>query len=91
MRWMLDSKCRHMRPEQFFVENLTPGREAIEAEILCAGCPVAIECLLDASEPQSVSRVIREVIGVDLPEPEDEVLVSGVVRGGKVLRIREEE
>ena len=33
-----------MKPEQFWAENLTPGQETIQAQLLCAGCPVISEC-----------------------------------------------
>ena len=84
MRWMLNAKCRQMDPEKFNVENLTPGREQIEAKILCAGCTVVPECAADALEPVNVSQIIREVVGTDLPEPEDFVPTLGVVRAATV-------
>lgn len=33
-----------MKPEQFWTENLTPGQESLEAQLLCSGCPVLGEC-----------------------------------------------
>ena len=84
MRWMLNAKCRQMDPKKFHVENLTPGRETIEAKILCAGCTVVAECAQDALEAVNVSLIIREVVGVDLPEAEDFVPTLGVVRAAVV-------
>lgn len=77
-----------MDPELFDVENLTPGREEIEAQQLCAGCTVKPECAGDALRPASVSSVIGLLGHVD-PEPEDRVPVLGMVRAATVMWLPE--
>lgn len=84
LRWVINAKCRTMDPEDFYVENLTPGRERLEAQILCAGCTVIPECARNAMEPIDVSQAIRQVSQSDLVEAPDLVPVSGVVRAGVV-------
>ena len=83
---MLDSKCRHMKPEQFFVENLTPGREKLEAEALCSGCPVHAECAEDALQPMNVTRLLEAHYDFT-DDVEDLVAGSGVVRAGEIMQV----
>ena len=40
--WAADASCRHSDPDLFFPER---GHSTREAKLVCAGCPVRVECL----------------------------------------------
>jgi len=88
-----------MKPEHFWAENLTPGRQQVEAELLCSGCPVIGECGLDVLSRIDVGGFINglwvraQAQGVDVGDHNgvgvgsgvDVVPHSGVVRAGVVM------
>tara|TARA_R110000824_G_scaffold353364_1_gene540550 strand:- start:857 stop:1240 length:384 start_codon:yes stop_codon:yes gene_type:complete len=43
--WQQESACRKEDPSLFFTET---GQTSAPAKAICAGCPVAFECLLDS-------------------------------------------
>lgn len=82
---MLDASCRSSPPDLFDTDSLTPGHERIEAQMLCAGCPVVAECAEDALRPVNVSAFIHHLSGVDVDSDDDWVSQSGVVRAGEPM------
>lgn len=87
MHWALQAKCRNLPPEMFEVENLTPGREEVEAQRLCHGCAVIPECADDALKSVSVSHVLRMLSKDDPENAEDMVPQLGMVRAGLPMRM----
>jgi hypothetical protein len=95
----MQAKCRTKNPETYWVENLTPGKQHIEAELLCSGCPVIGECGLDVLSRIDVGGFVDglwvrakaqgvDVVdcgGVGVGSGVDVVPHSGVVRAGVVM------
>ena len=46
--WALRSACRDTDPDELFVQGAAQNR----AKVVCAGCPVRLECLADALDNQ---------------------------------------
>lgn len=42
--WAAQGRCRELDPDGFFVQ----GADQQKVKMLCAGCPVLLECLADA-------------------------------------------
>ncbi len=42
--WTREAKCRQSRPDDLFVK----GAEQHKAKLVCAGCPVRLQCLAEA-------------------------------------------
>lgn len=90
MSWWVSAKCRHHNPANWDTDNLTPGREKLEAQILCAGCPVTKECQAEAESVRiDVSFMVREHYrrdgrNVDVFDDDIVGINSGVVRAGRV-------
>lgn len=82
--WQRRGYCYGEDPRRWETENLTPGREAEEAEALCAGCPVKQECAQDAVQPIPMPAVYRRnrLGEVECVQDSYAVMVSGVVRAG---------
>lgn len=47
LEWMLQARCRELDPGSFFPSD---GAGVADAQRICAGCPVAAECLEYALE-----------------------------------------
>lgn len=73
---MLESKCRHLPSDKFDSDDPSP------AEVLCAGCPVKVECANHALKPINITAFIEQLTGVRLDEEDDVVPVSGVKMAG---------
>ena len=77
--WVVHGKCVGDDPTRYEVENLNPFDRDRDAKRLCAGCPVAGQCLADARKSFSMS------VFTGVYEPDARLRTSGVVRGGRVF------
>lgn len=76
--WMLDAKCvqERMDPALFDASNGEP------AQLLCAGCPVQVECAVWHCSSINVSEYVERIAGV-CPDVEDDIVYpSGVKAAG---------
>lgn len=77
--WRDEAKCTGDDPARWEVANLNPLNKHREAVELCRGCPVTVDCFLDARNPQSVTPFLGVI------EADSELRTFGVVRGGRVF------
>lgn len=69
--WLVQAKCRHSSPENFVLDEKETGtwlpatQRDMQADHLCAGCPVKKQCAIDAIEHEDIG-VVRA--GVWLPD-----------------------
>ena len=75
--WMLAAKCRGSNPAMFDSESILP------ATVICAGCPVQVDCARWYSEPVSVSAFIEQ-LGFECPDDEDDVVFLTQIKAAGV-------
>lgn len=74
--FMLHAPCVGMDPELFDSDDPTP------AQLLCAGCPVQVECAEWHMQPINVSDYVVRFAGYCPDETDDIVYPSGVKAAG---------